>query len=187
MTIDEIFSELAQHMIEGLMTHSQLADYYGFLGLYGYQKCHLYHFYDENINYKKICDYFLKHQNKLVIEKPFNNPSVIPENWYQYRRQDVSQDTRRNAAQMGLELWVNWEKKTKVFYEKIYKELYDINEIAAVEEVAMYLTDVDYELAEAEKEMIKRKADNYNMDNIIQEQDEVEKRYKKKMEGLEIL
>ena len=29
MTVEEIFSQLAAHMIEGLMVHSQMSDYYG--------------------------------------------------------------------------------------------------------------------------------------------------------------
>lgn len=37
MTVDEIFSQIAGHMVEGLMTHAQLADYYNFLGLRGYE------------------------------------------------------------------------------------------------------------------------------------------------------
>ena len=37
MTIDEIFSLMAEHMVEGLMTHAQLADFYNFLGLKGYR------------------------------------------------------------------------------------------------------------------------------------------------------
>ena len=35
MTVEEIFSDLSKHMIEGLMAHSQLSDYFGFLGLEG--------------------------------------------------------------------------------------------------------------------------------------------------------
>jgi hypothetical protein len=78
MTIEEVFSGIGQRMVEGLMTHSQLADYFGFLGLEGYQQCHLYHYFDENCNYKKISNYYLKHYNKLLIDMPFKNPNVIP-------------------------------------------------------------------------------------------------------------
>ena len=79
MTTADIFSQVAQRMIEGLMTHSQLADYFGFLGLEGYQKCHVYHYFDENKNYKCVANYYLKHYNKLLLDMPFKNPNVIPE------------------------------------------------------------------------------------------------------------
>ena len=47
MTIEEMFSHIADNMIKGLMVHSQLVDYFGFLGFEGYQKCHLYHYFDD--------------------------------------------------------------------------------------------------------------------------------------------
>ena len=54
MTIDEIFSQLGAHMVEGLMIHSQMSDYFGFLGLKGYQECHKYHYFEENANYRRL-------------------------------------------------------------------------------------------------------------------------------------
>jgi hypothetical protein len=35
MTVEEIFNQMARHMVEGLMMHSQLTEYYNFLGLEG--------------------------------------------------------------------------------------------------------------------------------------------------------
>ena len=72
MTVDQIFSEVSAHMIEGLMIHSQLSDYFNFLGLKGYAKCHKYHFFEESCNYKKLSWYYLTHYNKIIAEKPFN-------------------------------------------------------------------------------------------------------------------
>ena len=40
MTVEEIFKNLANHMIKGLILHSELANYYDFLNLTGYKKCH---------------------------------------------------------------------------------------------------------------------------------------------------
>ena len=77
MQTNEIFGQVSNRMIEGLMTHSQLADYFGFIGLEGFQHCHLYHFFEENCNYKKIAQYYLKHYSKILIEKPFKNHNII--------------------------------------------------------------------------------------------------------------
>ena len=44
MTLEEIFSELAAHAIEGMMIHDQMITYYCFLSLKGYAKCHEYHY-----------------------------------------------------------------------------------------------------------------------------------------------
>ena len=45
MTIEEIYSGIAQHMVIGMMIHEHYANYYYFLNLDGYKTCHEYHFY----------------------------------------------------------------------------------------------------------------------------------------------
>ena len=186
MTVNEIFSQLSEHMIEGLMTHSQLSDYFGFIGLDGYQMCHKYHYFDENANYKKLGDYYLHHYNKIIMETPFKNPSIIPESWYQYTRHDVNSTTRKNAIQVAMEKWVNWEQETKKLYEQLYQELINLNEVAAAKEVCKYLKDVDDELAKAYQKQIELAAIDYNISDIIQEQEEYKKKYKKKLKEIEL-
>jgi len=184
MTIEEIFSNISQHMIEGLMVHSQLSDYFAFIGLDGYQECHKYHYFEENSNYKKICDYYLHHYNKLILDLPFKNPAVIPTNWYQYNRQDVSAQTRKTAVQLAFETWVNWEKDTKKLYERLYQELINLNEIASAKEISKYIIDVDGELKEAYQEHLELSAIDYDILNIMQEQKDIKKKYHKKLKEI---
>lgn len=184
--VDEIFSQVSDRMIVGLMTHSQLADYFGFLGFEGYQLCHLYHFFEENCNYKKIAKYYLKHYSKILIERPFQNPNIIPKDWWQYTREQVGNDVRKNAVQAGFDKWVNWEKDTKKFYEMQYQNLVKENEISGAEELAKYITDVDYELAEAEQERIELMGMSYSVLDIMMQQKEIKRRYKKKMKEIEL-
>lgn len=186
MTVDDIFSEIISHMIEGLMIHSQMADYYGFLGLKGYQKCHKYHYFEESLNYKKIGAYFLEHFNKIPIEKSVGNPQIVPNQWYQHSRQDVSNETKKTSIQIGMEKWINWEKDTKKLYERLYKELVSIEEIAAAAELQKYIVDVDYELAEAYQIYIELSTINYNLSDIIMEQESIYKKYCKKVKEIEL-
>ena len=72
MGVEDIFSQLVEHMIQGIMIHSQMADYYNFLGLKGYAKCHEYHFFSENIGFRRLSWYYLKHHNKLILESIVN-------------------------------------------------------------------------------------------------------------------
>lgn len=184
MAIPEIYSQIAQRMIEGLMTHSQLADYFGFLGLKGYQKCHLYHYFEENNNYKCIANYYLKHHNKLLLDMPFKNPRVIPEDWFQYNRQQVTKEVRRSAISAGIERQVAQEKETKKFYENKITELIQLKDIAGAEEVKKYIVDVDYELAEAEEIYLELFAIDYNISDIVTWQEDIFKKYKKKMKEI---
>lgn len=187
MTVDEIYSQIAQHMIEGLMVHSQLADYYSFLGFEGYSKCHKYHYFLENANYKKICDYYLHHYNKLIIEKPFKNPGIIPETWYKYTRQDVNGSTKKSSVQTGLEKWVEWEKETKTLYENMFMELMSLGEVAGAMELKKYIIDVDDELAEACQKHIDKKGMDFDLPTIIAEQKEICKKYDHKLKNIDLL
>lgn len=184
--VSEIFGQVSNRMIEGLMTHSQLADYFGFLGLEGYQQCHLYHFFEENCNYKKIAEYYLKHYSKILIEKPFKNPNIVPEDWQQYTREQVNNDVRKNAIQVGFEKQINQEIETKKFYEIHYQNLVKESEIAAAEELAKYITDVDYELAEARQEQIKLMGMDYSVLDIMMEQEKEKKKYEKKLKEIKL-
>lgn len=186
MTVPEIFSQVAQRMIEGLMTHSQLADYFGFLGLEGYQKCHIYHYFDENNNYKCIADYYLKHYNKLLLDMPFKNPGIIPENQLQFTRQQVTKDVRKTAIIAGIERQVVQEQDTKKFYESKYNELIQLGEISSAQELNKYIIDVDYELAEAEEIYLELNAIDFDINDIITQQDEIYKKYKKKIKEIEL-
>lgn len=186
MTIDEIFSEIISHMIEGLMVHSQMADYYGFLGLKGYQECHKYHYFEESSNYKKIGEYFLEHFNKIPMEKPVSNPQIVPNTWYQHSRQDVSIDTKKSSIKTGIEKWINWEENTKKLYERLYQELISIREIAASAELQKYIIDVDNELAEAYQIYIKLSSIDYNLSDIVLEQDAIYKKCCKRLKEIEL-
>jgi len=184
MTIEEIFSELNKHMIEGLMAHSQLSDYFGFLGLEGYQKVHKYHYFDENKNYRRLNEYYLSYYNKLIPEKKTDNPKIIPDSWYQYNRQDVNAATRKSSIQTGFEQWIAWEKKTKELYGKCCYELISLKEIAAAEELKYYIMDVNKELSDAQQKYLTLVADNYNISDILNEQKELSEKYENKLKKI---
>ena len=66
MPVEEIFKEVSKHMIEGLMFHEQLSEYYLFLGLDGYSKCHDYHYLCESKAFSKLNKMFVTLFNKLL-------------------------------------------------------------------------------------------------------------------------
>ena len=64
--VQMLYSELINRMKQGVEMHEQLADYYAFLNLPGYQKCHEYQMLCELLTYRKAKDMYLKEYNKLV-------------------------------------------------------------------------------------------------------------------------
>ena len=181
MTINEIFAHLNSHMIEGLMTHAQLSDYYDFLGLKGYAKCHNYHFYSEGTNYREISNYFLTHYQKLIPEQQIPNPHIIPDSWYNYTRQDVDENVRKAAIQTSFDRWEQWETETKKLYETLYQELINMEEIASAEYVKTLILDVSEELKDAQQFNLENKAINFDISVIMERQDYLYKKYQKKI------
>ena len=186
MTVQEVFSNLGQRMVEGLMTHSQMVDYFNFLGLKGYAKCHKYHYFEENANYKRVGDYFIKHYNKLILDLPVDNPHVIPEPWFQHSRPDVSKETRKTYIKAGWEKWVAWEKESKAFYEKMYQELMNMGEVAAAAYVGTVVDDVSDELAAAEQKWLELSAIDYDIVSIMEEQQSYCNKYNKKLKEIKL-
>lgn len=182
MTIEEIFGRISQHMIRGMMTHDQLASYYDFLGLRGYKRCHEYHYFSQSCAYRGLQRYFINHYSKLIPEMQVDSYSIIPASWFKYTRQDVDATTKRNAVKNGLQLWISWEKETKKLYEEMYKQAMNINEVAGALKIAELICDVDCELKKAERYQLNKMAIDYDMTEIIAQQDHKHKKYKEKME-----
>ena len=187
MTVDKVFEKISAHMVEGLMIHSKLSNYYGFLGLKGYEECHKYHYYLENNNFVKLNEYYLYHYGKLIPDASFINPNIIPENWYNHERHDVTNETRKNAIQTGMITWVKWEQETKKLYKDMYLELHQNGEYdAALNIVRKLIKDVDEELADAKQIWLKKEIMEYDINDIILEQDNIYKKCKKKIKEIEL-
>ena len=184
MTVDEIFSKILTHEIKGLMVHEELANFYDFLNLHGYKRCHEYHYLEECCVMRSVERYYLNHFNKLIKKERIEEPEIIPSSWYNYGRWDVDVSTRQSALKTGITEWVDWEKETKELYEKMYKELCDIDEIAAACKIKELICDVDCELKYAEREALKLKAIDYDLNSVYLCQDEMHKKYKKKTESI---
>ena len=59
-----------------------------------------------------------------------------------------------------------------------------LNEVAGAEELKKYILDVDYELAEAEQMHLELLAMNFSMTDIVIAQEDIRKKYHKKMKEI---
>ena len=181
MTMEEIFSKIAMHMIKGIMFHEQVANCYGFLSLEGYKECHEYHYYSEIINYRHLYHYSLDHCHKLIKLGEIEDPAIISSNWYKYTKTDVDVNTKRTAIRDLMKSWIEWERETKQLLENCYKELYELGEIAAAIKISCFIKDVCNELQHAEEKRIKLETIGYDINTIIQEQHDLYEKYKTKI------
>jgi len=167
MTVDEIFTKLAAHMVEGMMIHDTLSKGYDFLGLYGFSKCHEYHHIEETKGYECLLHYYSTRYHKLLEIKNIPEPEIIPANWYKYTTMAVDVATKRQAVKTMTEKWVEWERNTKKLYQDMYKELFELGEIAAANKINCFICDVDEELKHAEKKLIKLETLGYDIGTIV--------------------
>lgn len=186
MTVEEIFKNLATHMAHGVMFHEEMANYYDFLGLKGYRKCHEYHYWDEAWVYRKLCHYYVGHFNKLIEQEELDKKkvSIIPSRWYQYTRQDVDPSLKRESVKEGLQAWVKWESQTKDLYESMFTELMTLGQVDAAMFVKCMIQDVSHQLKKAQQYHLNKKALDYNINDIIHEQKEKHDKYKQKINSI---
>ena len=177
--MEEIFSKLSAHFIKGMMVHDQMSRYYDFLGLKGYKRCHEHQFYEDAKIFRRINRYYINHHSKLVPEMRVEDPALIPESWYNYSRLDVDTQTKRNAVELGMRKWVEWEKTTKKELETSIKLLQDNGYIEDSIWVSNILSKVSYELKKAERKLIELQSVNFDVIYISEEQQHIHDKYKK--------
>lgn len=181
MTVEEIFSKVSAHMIKGMMFHDQMSRYYGFLGLCGFEKCHVYHFVKESKAYRKLNRFYTSRFGKLVPEREIEDPAAIPEGWYAINRSQVDQQKRTEAVKSGLSSWIAWESMTKSVYQSMEKELFDLGETDAAHYFADLVSDVSCELKCAEKRMVLLSGIGFDPVYIADMQDDLYEEYKEAM------
>lgn len=186
LTVEEIFKALCERVLHGLMLHEQLSNYYDFLALKGYKRCHEYHYICETIAHRKLWRFYINHYNKLIPVTENNFNPVIPSNWYRYSRGEVDSSTKRKAVENGLGEWLRWETNTKAFYTERIKELEAIGEFAAADFVKEMLYDVDKEIKKAQREQIELNSVDYSINYIISCQQSKHDKYKTKIENTTI-
>lgn len=216
--LQALYSELINRMKQGVEMHEQLADYYGFLNLPGYQKCHEYQMLCELLTYRKAKDMYLKEYNKLVQPSFANNGSmnnmqnsgggnnsggggnnnnmsmmgnngynrnyaaeIIPQNWYNYTRYDVDASTKRNAVKDGFKKWIEYEKETKQYLTQMAQRLEQMNERDAARKLENLVEHVEKEIMTAEDKMMNLESTGYDMNYILQQQEELKQKYAKKI------
>lgn len=184
MTIEEIFSQIASHMIKGMMAHEQFANMYQFLGLDGYKCCHDYHFLAETIEYRELLKFYINKYNKLVPEERVEDPGLIPDNWYKHVRQDVDSASKKTYIKKLLQEWHEWESSTYKFYHDKCKELEELYEYAAADYIKNLMCNVEKEIMDIEKKMLKLSSVEYSMTFIVGRQSHVEKKYHDKKKKL---
>ena len=180
MAVNEIFRDLSAHFVKGMMVHDKMADYYDFLSLRGYKRCHEYHFRRESANYRRLHRYYINRYHKLIEEAPVGEPDIIPASWYRYTRNEVDTSTKRSAIKSGVDKWITWETETLNKLQQAYDALCEAGDPAAALFIEDYIQDTECELKAAHRKALELSAVDYDMPYIMQEQKRIHDKYKRK-------
>lgn len=177
----DVFAKVSDHLIDGMMMHEQMADYYNFLGLDGFKRLHEYHFLCETISMRRIHRYSIDHCNRLLPVANTKHIDVIPVERSNFTRQAVESETKSNAVETGMREWCKWEHETKEPYAKSAKDLYDAGEVAAAHMICELVRDVDDECEYADRLALSLSAVDYDMQVIVPMRHELHGKYRKKL------
>ena len=179
-TIEEIYAEINARMIAALMFHSQMADYFDFLGLRGYKRLHEYQYVSEGKERRELNRYYINHHNRMISDRYEGTVQMIPEGWKNANRISVGKSTKQKAVEDGFNEYRQWEADTKALYEKYAVALRDGGHIADALRVEMLVDDVDGELKRLERMLVDLISAGYDMVYIVESQDTIHDRYERK-------
>ncbi len=184
MTSEDIFGAIHDHQITALMFHSQMADLFDFLGLMGFKRMHEYQYLAESAEHRGLCRYYINHHNKLLVGEHPQGPKVIPAEWGQYTRFDVTPQVRKQAVEKAFNEYREWESETKKLYSGYSKALMNLDCVADALKINEYVKDVDQELKYLDRMLIKLKAISFDAVGMMDMQEELHEHYREKTKSL---
>lgn len=180
MSCPEIFMAIRDRQITALMFHSQMADLFDFLGLRGFKRMHEYQYLSESMDNRGLDRYYLNHHNKLLVGGHPRGVEVIPAEWGQYTRFDVTPQVRKQAVEKFLSRYRTWEVETKDLLSIYCKSLMDMGNVADFNKVNSLLEKVDQELKVLDRLILSLDSVSYDEVYMVSIQDSIHSTYQKK-------
>lgn len=184
MTSEDIFKAIHDHQITALMFHTQMADLFDFLGLRGFKRMHEYQYLSESAEHRGLCRYYINHHNKLLVGGHPQGPQVIPAEWGQYTRFDVTPQVRKQAVEKAFNEYREWESSTKKAYSEYSKALMGLGCVADALKINEYIKDVDQELKCLDRLLLKLKAMSFDAVGMMDMQEELHEHYRQKTKDI---
>lgn len=183
-TCVEIYRLIGSRQITALMFHDAMADLFDFLGLQGFKRMHEYQYIVESAEHRALKRYYLNHHGKLLPDTEVSPVSVIPSDWYKYTRMDVTSSIRKQAVKTAFEQYYEWESETKELYSTAAVYLMDWHKVSDFNKINGLLMDVDKELKNLERLIIRMSSVDYDPVYVDSLQDEYHEKYKGMMDRI---
>lgn len=177
-TVEEIFAQIKSRQIAALMFHGQMAEYFDFLSLHGYKRLHEYRYFDESVEFRKTCRYYINHHGRLIPGDFSGQIKSIPDAWLTANRMSVGKSTKQKAVEDGFNQYREWESDTKAVYERYASRLREMGNEADAIFVDRLVKGVDHELKCLDRIILDLISAGYDMVYIVESQGELHDKYK---------
>lgn len=180
--IEELYDMINERMCMAMEFHSQLADYFCFLGLQGFKRMSEYQFMKECEAKRKMHRRYIDHHHRILPVRQVEMVQLIPSEWSRYTTEDIDDSVIPRFVKAILKEWYEWEKETKEIYEEICDQFQGLGKHADCEFVKDLITDAEKECKKIMRLYEKLNGTGYDAGQIHQMQDKYHEKYKKKYE-----
>lgn len=182
---DEIFETIISHLTKGVKFHDKMMDLYAFMGLDGFKKMHEYQYLTESMDRRHVKCYAIEHMNLLVRDTCDDQGlDFIPQSWYDYSRQTITSESKKQYIGPSFQGYKQWEEETKELLSYCANELMYMGEMAHFNEVMEMVDSVEEEMHELESLMLKLSAVDYSIEYVMDLQDSICEEYCEKIDQL---
>lgn len=182
--VEDIYAIVQERMCLATDFHSQLADFFCFLGLQGFKRMCEYQYMKECAELRKTHKRYIDNHHRIIPPGmdvyAGNKPDVIPKDWNRYTTQDIDDNVIPKFVRMALTKYYEWETETKDILTEQCERLMQLNLYADYEFLKEMILDVEKEIKKVMRLYEQLNGTGYDVTTIHGVQDKYHEKYKKK-------
>lgn len=182
--IEDVYAIVQKRMCLATDFHSQLADFFCFLGLQGFKRMCEYQYMKECAESRKVHRKYIDHHHRIIPPSidvyAGEKPDIIPKDWNRYTTQDIDDNVIPKFVRMALTKYYEWETETKDIITEQCERLMQMNAYADYEFLKEMILDVEKEIKKVMRLYEQLNGTGYDVTMIHGMQDKYHEKYKKK-------
>lgn len=175
-TIDAIYNKVLDNQTIGIMYHSEFKNAFCLLGLHGYKRWHEYKIFDEVSENIKTEHFYINKHHKVIKPDNTSKPVLLNE-LYNMDSMTAEPAQIEKLVENIFKSWYKWEKSVQDLYSACVDWCIK-NQVIDRINFENLQKGQDKEIKKLERHLIKLKNVKYDLDCIIDWQDDIHDKYK---------
>ena len=180
----ELLSQVNNRYHMAILFHREQADLFWYLSLPGFAMMHEYQLAAESFIQRKIKRFIISTYNRVSPDDIPKTANIITPLIKGKSRKETNSSERWTAIKESFKAYETWEDATLREYERIAKQLSERGEIASYRFVSKVVEDVHTELSYISDLLLAYNSMDYDMPQIVSDQDTLFERYEYKMKKM---